>query len=162
VQGRSSIVVRPISRSREKGAIGLERSKKLTRRMFERVNEAWKERQVIVMRAAKISVEGQLDGTIEKVVGSIGALPVGRSVFSSERCYDETLRRAPLQDTLQLHSTGDKPLLACTNRAHQTLPGAPKRLHSGVRLGNLHDYDACSDKRTFASSLDASIDAIPW
>ncbi|HEY7664307.1 MAG TPA: TauD/TfdA family dioxygenase [Xanthobacteraceae bacterium] len=168
-----TLAVRPLSAALGAEIVGVDLSKTIDDRTFERIREAWHEYLVILLREQELSEEDQvrfaekfgppavihtkqfvrrhpavmLISNIREDGKPIGALPDGEMQFHSDQCHQERPAMASMLYALEVPRTGGNTLFANGYTAYETLPEAIKRRLAGRTAVNAYDYERAAMKR---------------
>lgn len=145
---------------------GVDASRPLDEEAFKKIEKAWHEHLVIVLRGQALDEEAQVRfaerfgelspihtdhhsetnkavmyiGNRKKDGKLVGALPLGEMQFHSDQCYQERPAMATMLYAIEIPSAGGNTLFANGYKAYEALPGEVKRKLDGKKAVNVYDY----------------------
>ena len=145
---------------------GVDASVPLSQDLFKRLEQAWHEHLVIVLRAQDLDEEAQVRfaerfgelspihtdhhsaknkavmyiGNRKKDGKLAGALPLGEMQFHSDQCYQERPAMGTMLYAIEVPAAGGNTLFASGYRAYEALPEEVKQELSGKKAVNVYDY----------------------
>jgi taurine dioxygenase len=134
--------------------------------VFQRIETAWHEHLVIVLRGQDLDEEAQVRfaerfgelspihtdhhsatnkavmyiGNRKKDGRLAGALPLGEMQFHSDQCYQERPAMGTMLYAIEIPSAGGNTLFASGYRAYEALPGDVRQELAGKKAVNVYDY----------------------
>ena len=156
----------PLGRALGAEIRGLDLSQSLPDEAFRRLEEAWYEHLVIVLRDQDLDEDAQVRfagrfGELSPIhtdhhsarnkavmyIGNrkedgklVGALPLGEMQFHSDQCYQERPAMATMLYAIEIPSAGGNTLFASGYRAYEALPEDAKLKLAGRKAVNVYDY----------------------
>jgi taurine dioxygenase len=145
---------------------GVSAARPLTEDLFRKIEQAWHEHLVLVLRAQDLDEQAQVRfaerfgelspihtdhhsatnkavmyiGNRRKHGRLVGALPLGEMQFHSDQCYQERPAMATMLYAIEIPSAGGNTLFASGYKAYDALPGEVKERLAGKRAVNVYDY----------------------
>jgi taurine dioxygenase len=145
---------------------GVDASHALSEDTFRKVEQAWHDHLVIVLRGQSLDEDAQVRfaerfGELSPIhtdhhsasnkavmyIGNrkrdgrlVGALPLGEMQFHSDQCYQERPAMATMLYAIDIPSAGGNTLFASGYRAYEALPDDMKDRVTGRKAVNVYDY----------------------
>jgi taurine dioxygenase len=157
---------------------GIDASRALDDAVFGRIELAWHEHLVIVLRGQSLDEDAQVRfaerfgelapihtahhsatnkavmyiGNRKKDGRIIGALPLGEMQFHSDQCYQERPAMGTMLYSIEIPSAGGNTLFASGYKAYEALPADVKQAIQGKKAVHVYDYDGgVVDRRKMVS-----------
>jgi taurine dioxygenase len=145
---------------------GIDVSRSLEEETFQKIQEAWHEHLVIVLRGQQLDEDAQVRfaerfgelspihtghhsdtnkavmyiGNRKKDGKLVGALPLGEMQFHSDQCYQARPAMATMLYSIEIPSAGGNTLFASGYKAYEALPAEVKQKLGGKKAVNVYDY----------------------
>jgi taurine dioxygenase len=171
---------RPLSPALGAEILGVDLSKPLSDELFEKIQDAWHQNLIILLRDQKLTEDDQvrfaerfgtlavshtrrfttkspavmLISNIREDGKPIGALPDGEMQFHTDQCHQERPAKASMLYSIEIPRAGGNTLFANAYKAYETLPDTIKKRIAGRKALNAYDYNNASTKRGTRVSKD--------
>ncbi|HZD20235.1 MAG TPA: TauD/TfdA family dioxygenase, partial [Burkholderiales bacterium] len=145
---------------------GVDASRPLSDEVFRRIEQAWHEHLVILLRDQDLDEEQQVRfaerfgplspihtdhhsptnkavmyiGNRKKDGKLVGALPLGEMQFHSDQCYKERPAMGTMLYAIEIPAAGGNTLFANAYKAYEALPAEVKERVAGFKAVQVYDY----------------------
>jgi len=160
-------IVTPLSPALGAEIRGVDASRPLDDAVFRKIEQAWHEHLVIVLRGQDLDEEAQVrfaerfgelspihtshHSATNKAVMYIGnrmkdgkiagALPLGEMQFHTDQCYQERPAAGTMLYSIEIPEVGGNTLFANGYKAYEALPAEVRKKVEGLKAVNVYDYD---------------------